>query len=355
MNKPLALPLLILSLFWTGLAHSQSGDPGVVVQTVVQEPIRNRIEALGTLRGNESIRLTSNVTKTVTRLNFEDGERVEKGRVLVEMTSAEEIALLEEARTNAEDAERQWRRVRSLVEQGAASQSMLDERQREYHSAQARYNALQARLEDLRLRAPFDGVVGLRNISVGALVTPGDLITTLVDDHQMKLDFTLPAVHLQAVEPGLEIRARSRALGNQLFEGRVSSIDNQVDPVTRSFTVRAVLPNDDGLLKPGLLMTVELLTREREAVMVSEAAVMSEGGIHYVFVINNPDSEPVAEQRTVEIGERFVGWVEILEGLSAGEKVVTHGLQKVRPDQPVVIAAEDAGSDPLPELLNQSR
>ncbi len=354
MNKPL-VTLLILSVFWAGLAHSQSGDPGVIVQTVAQESIRNRIEALGTLRGNESIRLTSNMTKTVTRLNFEDGERVEKGRVLVEMTSAEEIALLEEARTNAEDAERQWRRLRALVTQGAASQSMLDEREREYHSAQARYNALEARLEDLRLRAPFDGVVGLRNISVGALVTPGDLITTLVDDQQMKLDFTLPAVHLQAVEPGLEIRARSRALGNELFEGKVSSIDNQIDPVTRSFTVRAILPNDEGQLKPGLLMTVELYTRERDAVMVSEAALMSEGDGHYVFVINNPGSEPVAEQRTVKIGQRFVGRVEILEGLSPGEQVVTHGLQKIQTGQPVVITAEDGGSDPLPELLNQTR
>ncbi len=354
MNKPL-VTLLLLSSVWAGSAHSQSTEPGVIVQTAVQEPIRNRIEALGTLRGNESIHLTSNTTKTVTRLNFEDGERVEKGRVLVEMTSAEEIALLEEARTNAEDAERQWRRVRSLVQQGAASQSMLDEREREYRSAQSRYNALEARLEDLRLRAPFSGVVGLRNISVGALVTPGDLITTLVDDDQMKLDFTLPAVHLRAVEPGLEIRARSRALGDQVFEGTVSSIDNQIDPVTRSFTVRAMVPNEDNQLKPGLLMTVELYTRERDAVMVSEAAVMSEGGRHYVFVINNPDSDPVAEQRSVTIGQRSVGWVEILEGLSAGERVVTHGLQKVRADQPVVITAEDEGSDPLPELLDQSR
>ncbi len=354
MNKPL-VTLLLLFFVWAGTAHGQSTEPGVIVQTVTQESIRNRIEALGTLRGNESIHLTSNMTKTVTRLNFEDGERVEKGRVLVEMTSAEEIALLEEARTNAEDAERQWRRLRSLVTQGAASQSMLDEREREYHSTQARYKALEARLEDLRLRAPFDGVVGLRNISVGALVTPGDLITTLVDDQQMKLDFTLPAAHLQAVEPGLEIRARSRALGDEVFEGKVSSIDNQIDPVTRSFMVRAILPNDEGQLKPGLLMTVELYSREREAVMVSEAALMSEGDGHYVFVVNNPDSDPVIEQRGVKIGQRFVGRVEILDGLSPGEQVVTHGLQKVRAGQSVVITAEDEGSDPLPELLNQSR
>lgn len=359
--------LILLSLTAWTQAQAQGTDasggeeaagPEVIVQSAARETIRNRIEALGTLRANESIRLTSNTTKTVTRLNFEDGQRVEQGQVLVEMTSAEELALLDEARTNADNAERQLNRVRSLVDQGAASQSLLDDRRREYESARARFQAVQSRLDDLRIKAPFDGVVGLRNISVGALVTPGDLITTLNDDSIMKLDFTLPAVHMRSVEKGLDITARSRALGDRIFEGEVYSIDNQVDPVTRSITVRALLPNDEGLLKQGLLMQVELFAREREAIVISEAALMTDADEHYVFVVAREGDEEQGDyrvqQRTVTLGQRYPGSVEILEGLEAGEKVVTHGLQKVRAGQPVRIMAEESGGEALEDLLPRS-
>src|SRR5690606_3642620 len=167
------------------------------------------------------------------------------GDVLVEMTSAEELALLDEARTNAEEARKQLERVESLAQQGAASQSLLDQRVREHESAKARYAAIEARLQDLRLQAPFSGFVGLRNISLGALVRPGDLITTLNDDSRMKLDFTVPAVYINELGTGLAISARSRVFPGEVFEGEVFSIDNQVDPITRAITARALLPNEE--------------------------------------------------------------------------------------------------------------
>src|SRR5690606_13021546 len=126
----------------------------VIVQSVKQQSLQTQIEALGSLRANESMRLTSNVTKTVTRINFEDGQLVKKGDVLVEMTSGEERALLDEARFNADEAKKQLDRVRSLVASSAAAQSLLDQRVREYESARARSAALESRLKDLRLDAP---------------------------------------------------------------------------------------------------------------------------------------------------------------------------------------------------------
>src|SRR5688572_19427385 len=164
----------------------------VIVQAASIKSLTTTIEALGTLRANEAIKLTSNDTKKVTRINFEDGQRVQKGQVLVEMTSREESALLEEARFNADEAKKQLDRVQELAKRGAASESLLDQRVREYESARARYNATESRLKDLVLLAPFSGVVGLREVSVGALVSPGDPITTLNDDSKMKLDFTVP-------------------------------------------------------------------------------------------------------------------------------------------------------------------
>ncbi|WP_232522413.1 efflux RND transporter periplasmic adaptor subunit [Marinimicrobium alkaliphilum] len=339
-------------------ALAQEGDEGgpqVIVKTVAKETIENRIEALGNLRANESIRVTSNITKTVTRLNFEDGQRVERGHILVEMTSAEELALLEEGRVNTDEAERQLERVRSLVERGAASQSILDQRTREFESARARYAAIESRLEDLRLRAPFDGVVGLRNISVGALVTPGDLITTLNDDSRMKLDFTVPAVSLRHLQTGLPVVARSRAFGDREFEGEVVSIDNQIDLVTRAVTVRALLPNDEGLLRQGMLMNVELLTEARESLVIPEAAILALGNEQYVFVVVGEDGDKRSERRTVHLGERFLGRVEVLDGLEAGEQVVTHGLQRVRDGQPVRILTEDTGDRSVRDMLNAAQ
>jgi len=311
----------------------------VIVQAASIKSLTTKIEALGTLRANEAITLTPNDTKKVTRINFEDGQRVEKGQVLVEMTSREESALLEEARFNADEAKKQLDRVQELAKRGAASQSLLDQRVREYESARARYNATESRLKDLVLLAPFSGVVGLREVSVGALVSPGDRITTLNDDAKMKLDFTVPAVYLRSLSVGLPIVAKSRDLGNKVFEGEVFSIDNQIDEVTRSIKVRALLDNKDHQLKQGMLMLVDLKAASRDALIISESALVPLGSNNFVFVLN--ETSGTLERRKITIGERLAGAVEVLSGLNAGDKLVTHGLQKVRPGQKVKVLAEE--------------
>ncbi len=349
----IALTLAGVFLYASVAAQGTSDALPVIVQRVEIKPLENRIEGLGNLRANESVRLTSNVTKTVTAINFEDGQRVERGQVLVEMTSAEERALLEEARINADEAERQLERVRSLVATNAASQSLLDQRQREFDAARARYHALSSRLEDLQIAAPFSGVVGLRNVSVGALVSPGDLITTLNDDSQMKLDFPVPSIHLRALRIGLPVVARSRALGDREFSGEVVSIDNQIDPVTRAVTVRAIIPNDDGLLKQGMLLSVLLLADQRESLVISEAALVPSAGRNYVFVVPDDSETTEAERRAVRIGQRLVGQVEILDGLDAGERVVTHGTMRVRDGSKVRVIAEEGGDEALSDVLQR--
>jgi len=321
-------------------AQSPADKPvEVIVQAASTKSLTTTIEALGTLRANESITLTSNDTKKVTRINFEDGQRVQKGQVLVEMTSREESALLEEARFNADEAKKQLDRVQELAKRGAASQSLLDQRVREYESARARYNATESRLKDLVLLAPFSGVVGLREVSVGALVSPGDQITTLNDDSKMKLDFTVPAVYLRSLSVGLPIVAKSRDLGNKVFEGEVFSIDNQIDEVTRSIKVRALLDNKEHELKQGMLMLVDLKAASRDALIISESALVPLGSNNFVFVLNEADG--TVERRQITIGERLTGSVEVLSGLSAGDKLVTHGLQKIRPGQKVKVLAEE--------------
>lgn len=354
-NFPTSILLFFFFAFATiANAKSQQPTPVIVVEARVDRFV-DRVEALGTLRANESVDLTANVTETVTAIRFEDGGRVKAGDVLVEMTSAEEHALLEEAQAAAAEAKRQYDRVRTGLRSGAVSKAVVDQRRRESETAAARLRAIQSRLADRLVMAPFDGVVGLRNISVGALIEPGDLITTLDDDSVMKLDFTVPATFLETMKPGIPIVARAPAFEGKTFEGEVTSVGTRIDPATRSVTARAVLSNPDRILKPGLLMSVELLKNPRDVMVIAEETLIPTGRENHVLVVDRSGDAPVARRRKVTVGARRPGEVEILDGLSAGELVISHGTLRARDGQAVRIVSVDSGDQPLSGLLNPER
>jgi len=352
--------LLILGLLWVFPASAQPKDGGpkpatpVVVAQAKAERFVDRVEALGTLRANESVTLTAAVSETVTAVNFEDGQRVEKGAVLAEMTSGEEAALLEEERSTVREASRQLERLKPLAEAGAASQSLVDERRREYETAKARLGALESRLQDRLVTAPFSGVLGLRNISVGALVQPGTMLTTLDDDSVMKLDFSVPSVFLPTLKTGLPVTAKARAYEGQEFKGEIVSIDSRIDSMTRSVMVRALIANEDRALKPGLLMTIDLFKNPRDAIVIPEDALIAEGGEVFVLVVDPAAEAPSPEKRKITTGTRRPGDVEVTSGLEAGEHVITRGTMTARPGEPVKITAIETGKEPLADLLNKN-
>ncbi len=337
-------------LFATNVLAQSDRPVDVNVQSVALIPVQTELEAIGNLRANESIEITANINKKITAIHFNDGQRVKSGHILVEMTSHEERALLAEARVNSEEAKKQWQRVDSLFKTGAASQSLLDQRLREYEAAQARFNAIESRLADLLLQAPFAGLVGLRQVSVGALVSPGDVITTLNDDSKMKLDFTVPSIYLSSLSVGLSVKARTRDLHNKLLTGRVASIDNQIDPITRAIKVRAILDNPQHELKQGMLMEVSLQTHARKSLVISEAALMPLASNNFVFIVKeSADKKAIVEKKKIEIGQRLVGFVEVISGLVEGDKVVTHGVQKLRSGQLIRILSEEKPASVLAE------
>jgi membrane fusion protein (multidrug efflux system) len=338
-------PLCVGLAFMAGLAAygapalAQGGGrsvPVIVYETSLT-PYQDRIEALGTLRANESVALTAPVADTITAINFTDGQQVEAGDVLVEMTNAEEQALLSEARA-------QFNRARDLAERGSASQATLDQRRRDYETTRAR-------LQDRLIVAPFDGVVGLRTVSVGAFVSPGEVITTLNDVGVMKLDFSVPEVHLSAVEVGQVIEARARALPDDVFAGTIEAIDSAIDPVTRSIRVRALIPNDEQRLVPGMLVSIEILRAERQAIVIPEGALLTEGRETYVWIAHPGDSS--AERRPVVPGSRQFGRVEIAQGLAEGELVITRGGSSLRPGNAIEVLATETGEESLVDLLSQ--
>ncbi len=341
--------LLPIGLVATGLARQPT--PVIGAEAALKQ-IYDRVEVLGTLRANETVEITASVTDTITIIHFSDGQRVAAGDILAEMTSREEHALLEEETSRRDEALKKYERVASLLARGAVSQAQLDEQEREVQTARARLRAIESRLEDRLIVAPFGGVVGLRNISSGALVEPGDIITTLDDISVMKLDLNVPSIYLAGLETGTPVEALSPAFPDRRFSGSISSIDSRVDPVTRSILVRALIDNPDGLLKPGLLMTVELLKNQRQTVMIPEQALIPSGETNQVLVVDDSSSPAVARQQNVVIGSRRVGEVEIIEGLQPGDKVITHGTFKVRPGQEILVRGMEGGDKPLSELLS---
>ena len=339
--------LLISTLTFLQIASLQAAEASEPVRVMVAvaqiEPVADRVEALGTLRANEVVELTVNVAEVVSAVRFEGGQRVKQGQLLLEMENREEKALLQEAQYTLDEALSQLNRFEAVAKRGDASQSLLDEKQRDYYVARARLEAIRSRLQDRIVVAPFDGVVGLRNVSTGAYLAPGDIITTVIDDSRMKLDFSVPSVFLQMIRPGVSIIATSRAFPKKQFSGSVETLDNRIDPLSRSVTVRAMLANDDGLLKPGLLMEVELLTRQRSALIIPEAAVVQQSRDHFVFVAVASDSMWVVQKQRIEIGTRWRGKVEVLKGIDQGDRVVTDGTLKVRSGSPVSFMKHTSG------------
>ena len=347
---PLFLALLVLSPP-AALAQAEGVRPpaAVIVAPVRLGEMVDRIEALGTTRANESVGITSSVTDVVQELLFDDGQAVEAGAVLAILDKAEEEADLRAAQAILSERRLAFQRAQELESRQFAATAQLDERRAALLEAEATIQAIEARIANRIILAPFSGVIGLRDISPGALVEPGDLITTLDDLSVIKLDFTVPAVYLPSLVRGLPIVAKASAFGGREFTGEISSVGSRVDPVTRSITARALIPNPGEVLKPGLLMTVELLKNARRTLIVPEEAVIPRGRQTQVLVVD-PETE-TADSRDVELGARRPGAVEVLAGLEEGELVVTHGALRVASGQRVTIEAMETGSEPLSELL----
>lgn len=316
------------------------GGPGgmgatpVTVSTVGYETMVNRVQSVGTTMANESVNVTAKVSDTVSRVRFNDGQQVQRGDVLVELTNSAEMARLEEAQLAVDDARLQFDRFQPLADLNLVSQSDLDAANNRVNTAEARLQGVVADMSDRLIIAPFDGVLGFRQVSEGSLVSPNSVITTLDDISLIKLDFTVAEVFLADIDVGASIEASSVVYKDRTFTGKVTVVGSRIDPATRSVQVRAEIPNDDGHLRPGMLLTVDMLLDERETIVVPEEAIVPMQGRQYVYLV---DDENIARQTVVTVGARQPGRVEILEGLVPGQQVITQGVGQVRPDTPVRI------------------
>jgi membrane fusion protein (multidrug efflux system) len=327
------------------------GAPPVLAAAAAMHTFTDGLQALGSAQARESIVLTPKVADTIRALRFDSGDRVRQGQVLVEMSSVEQAADLAEVRAANEAAQEELRRYQELYDRGFASQARLDTVRAAADAAQARLNAGGSRIADRTIRAPFAGVVGLRTASPGQYMRPGDQIGTLDDVSEIKLDFDVPETQIARVQPGVEIVARTAAYPDRVFTGRIANVDSRVDPNTRTVRVRAMLPNRDEVLRPGMLLTVEVRSNPRQALAIPEIAILDQADGAYVYRVVAREGAQSVDLVRIRTGQRAGGMAEVLEGLNVGERVITEGVQSVRPGQPVQLGeppASNAANAPLP-------
>ncbi len=335
MHSPKSITTMILALPLfaacddeppTRPASGWGGAATVVTEQIDLRPLVDEIEALGTAKANESVEIRPRISSLVTRILFEEGQFVEDGDLLVELENSEIRAGLALAEASLSESRSLYNRSKELESTQAISASSLEALHAQVKVDEANVEAARAKLSHTRVRAPFSGRIGLRRVSPGSFVNTDSVITTLDDVSVIKLDFSVPETFVNVVRQGMNIVAHSLVFPERDFNGTVASIDTRLDPVSRAVEVRAVIPNDDGLLKPGMFMTVDLQRDRGDVMMAPEQAIVPEGSRQYVYVV----SDGLVEKRQVQLGRRIPGYVVIAEGLAAGERVVTEGTHKVR-------------------------
>ncbi|MGE0828564.1 MAG: efflux RND transporter periplasmic adaptor subunit [Hyphomonadaceae bacterium] len=321
-------------------AGAAGAAPEVRVIQARRHSFSDAIQAIGTAQSRESIVITPKVADTIRRIRFESGQSVRQGDVLVELASVEQQADIAEAQAARDAAERELTRFQELFDRGFLPRARLDAAQAAFDAADARVRAGRSRAADRTIRAPFHGVTGLRTASPGQFVQPGDSLGTLDDVSEIKLDFDVAETQMARLRTGVEIVAHTAAYPDDTFQGRIAQVDSRVAAQTRTVRVRAILPNPQARLRPGMLMTVEIRSNPRDALAIPETALIDEADGVYVFVVAARPDGPVAVRTQIQTGARIGGMVEIIGGVTEGQQVIVEGVQRVRPNQPVRLAAE---------------
>lgn len=300
--------------------------PKVYVSTVKIQELVDQISSIGTLVSNESILIKSNIKEFIENIHFKEGQFVEKDTLLVTLRHDEEKALIKQAKIDLEEQERELKRVTSLADKDAIAKNRYYEQFFKYNSSKSKLMAIEAKYKDYFINAPFSGVVGISQISIGSLVDSGIPITTLDDISVFSLKFTIPELYISDVKLGLKVFAYSNSFEDEVFQGKVEIIGTRVDPYTHSFIVETKIKNSEGLLHPGMFMSVKLILNEDMVILIPEVSIIVNNGNHFVVVV---DSKGRTHRRKVDIGRRDNdGMIEILSNLNEGEKIIVDGVSK---------------------------
>ncbi|MCC7096198.1 MAG: efflux RND transporter periplasmic adaptor subunit [Thermomonas sp.] len=335
------IPLAMLCLALSGLVACGKGDraghggpggragapPAVTSQAVQEQDWTDALQALGTVSAREAVTVTAKVSETVDRVHFDSGQDVSRSAPLVTLSGLQQRALLASAEAQLADAQQQFQRMSQLAAQQLVARSALDSARASRDAASAQVAQIRANLSDRVIRAPFAGVLGIRQVSPGALVTPGTVIATLDDISRVYVDFPVPETELANVAPGQAVEGRVGAWPERTFNGKVEAVSARLDSATRSAIVRGDFPNPERLLKPGMLVNVRLVRATRRAIVVPEIAVQQVGSETFVWRLK---ADGTVEKADVVVGGRVSGKVMLRSGIKPGERIVVEGTGKLQ-------------------------
>ncbi|MDD2872282.1 MAG: efflux RND transporter periplasmic adaptor subunit [Azoarcus sp.] len=345
------VPALVERTPVSPVAQPGAGKTGAAPVAVEVQPVRARsmaddVTAVGSLVSNESVVLRPEVAGRIAEIGFRDGAPVRKGEVLVAFDAAVQRAELQQAQASLSLAVANHRRAEDLFARKFVSQSGLDTAQSQLEAAKASVALAQARFERTRIRAPFDGIAGIRKVSVGDYIKDGEALVNVEDIATLKLDFRLPELYLGRLQVGQRLEVTSDVLPGERFDATLDAIDPLVDAQGRAVQLRARLANAGNRLRPGVFVRVRLILQSRPEVPVvpEEALVAAPGNIQFVYRVD----EGRAKRVEVVTGARRGGMVELVEGPAVGDQVVTAGQLKLRDGAAVSIvpvAAVAAAAD----------
>jgi membrane fusion protein, multidrug efflux system len=334
----------------TGCAPSGGGGSGgapamqVVVVEAGQRPVAETLSLVGTLLANESVEIQAETDGVIEEILFEEGQAVESGALLVRLDDSKLSAQVAEAEANFQLSQANHDRAKQLFQDQLISQQEFDQAAAMFSFNQATRELRRRQLADTRIHAPFEGVVGSRNVSPGQVISKNTTLTWLMDLDPLKVEVNVPERFLGRLQLGQTVEFPIAAYGNRVFTGEVYYISPYVEQTTRTAVVRARLANPEHELKPGMLATLEITLQVRDqAVVISEAglAQVQDDNRAVVFVVN---AELTVEARNVMLGVRMPGEVEIRTGLRPGEMVMVEGMQKVGPGSKVTLAPPESAA-----------
>lgn len=313
-----------------------------------KESWQPRIEAVGSLNAVQGVDVSAEVPGVVKEILFKSGDDVEQGALLVQLDDAADQAELPGLRARLKQAQQNLERTRKVVEEGLAAQEALDAAQSEYDQARSTLRAREVTVEKKAIRAPFAGKLGIRRVNVGEYLQPGTAIVTLQSLDPLYVDFTLPQKQLGSVETGQALEISSDAFPDTAFTGRITAVSPKVDPASRNFSIQGEIRNPDGRLRPGMFTAIRVVTgKPVEHTTVPRTAISYSLYGDSVFVLEKAENAetPVAKERFVKTGDERNGHVAILEGIEAGEMIVTAGQLKLQDGARVVVDNDVALQD----------
>jgi membrane fusion protein (multidrug efflux system) len=343
------LAVCCVALPWlAGCKKQQAGGPqgSFAVQVVAVEAKRQAVNEtlslVGSITANEMVEIKAETDGIVQEINFKEGERVDKGRLLVKLDETKLAAALAEAEANLKLSLANYDRAKQLFQDKLISQQEFDQAASTHAVNEASVELKRRQLKDARVNAPFAGIVGARQISPGQVIARTTILTWLVDLDTVKVEVNVPERFLRQIAIGQPLEFSVAAYPGEKFRGAVYFISPQIFEATRTALVKARIPNAEAKLRGGMFASMELSLQIRDsAIVIPEPALMSNGDNFSVFVV---DKDSHAQIRPIEVGIRLAGKAEIVKGLSAGEKVVVEGVQKLRPGGAVKLAPPEAAA-----------